>query len=311
MTMTNRGASAAAIQSHYDLGNTFFEQWLDKEMMYSSAIFAEGEGQEALDEAQRRKLDAMAQWAGVRPGHRVLDIGCGWGGLLRRLVARHGVSHATGLSLSAAQNEWIHRAPDPRIDARVESWTEHVPSEPYDAIVSIEAIEAFAKPGLTRAERVDIYRLLFERCHNWLVPGGRIALQVIAYGNSGSEELAPFISKEIFPESDLPSLDELVEAADRRFEVRELVNDREGYVRTLRAWMFRLRASREAVAAVVGEASVCRFESYLRLCCYIFASGNCNLFRIAMRRVDHPRLPALPAAKLQSTHPTESSHDSI
>src|SRR5690348_3644628 len=106
-TMTGTGASAKAIQFHYDVSNPFYEQWLDPEMLYSCALFADGETADALPCAQLRKLDLLAGWAKVAAGDHVLEIGCGWGAMLRRAVSYHGAAHATGLSLSLAQTEWI------------------------------------------------------------------------------------------------------------------------------------------------------------------------------------------------------------
>jgi cyclopropane-fatty-acyl-phospholipid synthase len=283
------GASAAAIRHHYDVSNEFYRPWLGPTMVYSCAMFAPGEGEPELEAAQVRKLACMADWARVAPGDRVLEIGCGWGALLRHLVEARGAAHATGLSLSDAQTAWIRQQPDPRLEVHVESWTDHLPRAPYDAIVSVEALEAFVRPGLERAERVAIYRRLFERCHTWLAPGGHFALQTIAYGNAAPSDLDPFISREIFPESDLPTLAELADACNGLFEVRQLVNEREHYVLTTRAWLARLMARRSQAVARVGEPTVARYERYLRLCTWMFASGSCALYRFDLQRIDRPR----------------------
>jgi cyclopropane-fatty-acyl-phospholipid synthase len=205
------------------------------------------------------------------------------------MVLHHGAAHATGLSLSQAQTDWILARTDPRINVRIESWTDHQPSHVYDAILSIEAMEAFVKPGLTRTARTSVYRSLFERCHAWLKPGGMLVLQTIAYGNSGPEDLDAFIASDIFPESDLPRLGELADAYDRRFEMCRLVNDRDQYLLTIRAWLTGLRQHRTALVAMVGEPIVQRYEQYLKLCTYLFASGSCDLYRMALRRIDFPR----------------------
>jgi cyclopropane-fatty-acyl-phospholipid synthase len=290
--MSNRvgGASTEAVRFHYDVGNDFYRLWLDPSMTYTCALFAEGETEEDLHAAQLRKIDYHIANAAAAGAARVLDVGCGWGAMLRRLVSRHGVSRAVGLTLSRAQADWLAQEPDPRVEARVESWTEHRPEAPYDAIVSIEAIEAFARLGLSSQEKIDVYRDLFARCHAWLRPGGGVALQAIVYGNSGPEDFDEFIATQIFPDSDLPSPAEIAAAIERRFEMLSLVNDREHYVRTLRAWLGRLRSRRDEAVGLVGEETVRRYEHYLRLCIYMFASGSCDLYRIALRRIDRPRI---------------------
>lgn len=285
---TTKGASSEAIQFHYDLANDFYALWLDPSMTYTCALFDEGETETALEAAQRRKIDHHAAQAGIAAGARVLDIGCGWGGMLRRFVDTHGAAAGVGLTLSREQKAWIAEAPDPRLEIRLENWQDHRPAAPYDAIVSIEAMEAFVRPGQSTAERIAIYAGLFDRCREWLKPGGAFSLQTIAYGNSRSEDLDPFISQKIFPESDLPRLAEIAQAIEHRFEIVRLVNDRAQYLRTIRAWLAGLRRTRTQAVGLVGEETVLRYEEYLRLCTTMFASGSCDLYRIALRRIDRP-----------------------
>jgi cyclopropane-fatty-acyl-phospholipid synthase len=290
MHVKSHGASVEAIRFHYDVGNDFYRLWLDPSMTYTCALFADGEQEDQLHEAQLRKMDYHIALTGAAGRANVLDIGCGWGGMLRRFVCDHGVAHAVGLTLSEAQAEWIGNQPDPRIEARVENWMDHQPRQLYDAIVSIEAMEAFARLGLRPEEKAAVYTGLFDRCHAWLRPGGRMSLQVIAYGNSGPEDFDPFIAAQIFPESDLPRLAEIAGAIERRFEITSLVNDRKHYVHTLRAWLRRLRRRRTDAMSLVGEDTVRRYEKYLDLSIVAFASGSCDLYRMALQRIDRPRI---------------------
>lgn len=280
------GASAEAIQLHYDVGNDFYALWLDESMTYTAATFAvDGE---PLARAQERKIDDHARAARVAPGSRVLDVGCGWGGALRRLADVHG-ARGVGLTLSAAQVEWCATHPHPDVEVRLESWQDHAPAAPYDAIVSVEAFEAFARPGIPVEDKIAGYRAFFDRCHAWLRPGGWMSLQTIAYGNSGPEDFDPFIASEIFPEQDLPRLSEIAAAIERRFEIVSLENDRASYALTLRDWRRRLRANQERALAVAGAETARRFDRYLRLSQVMFDTGTCDLYRIALRRVDQPR----------------------
>ncbi len=218
-----------------------------------------------------------------------LDIGCGWGSTLQRLVKEHAVDHAVGLTLSPSQTDWVRALGNPRVEIRLEDWADHAPREPYDAILSTEAFEAFAHPGLAASEKIRIYRTFFKHCHRWLRPGGGLALQTIAYGNSVPEDLDAFIAQDIFPESDLPRLAEICEASERLFEVIRLRNDRDDYRRTLQAWLRNLKANRQAAINLVGEDTVVRYERFLRLSIYTFTMGACDLHRIAFRRIDEPR----------------------
>lgn len=282
-----RGASPPAARRHYDLSHDFYALWLDSSSMSSScALYEEGDD---LDRAQLRKIDRHVALARAAQKGRVLDVGCGWGNLLYRLVETHGVRRAVGLTVSRTQAEWLGRRPDPRVEVRLESWIDHEPEAPYDAIVAIEAIEAFARPGLPAVEKIAIYRAFFERCHRWLRPGGGMSLQMIAYGNSDAQDPQGFISDEFFPESDLPKLAQVVSATERLFEIVTLHNDRDHYTRTLRVWLDRLRERRAEAERLVGAETVERYLRYLRLCIYMFASGGCDLHRIALRRIDSPR----------------------
>jgi cyclopropane-fatty-acyl-phospholipid synthase len=282
------GASMEAIQHHYDVGNDFYSLWLDPTMTYTAALWDETDESESLETAQLRKIDFHIQQAKATGAKRVLDVGCGWGGVLKRLVATHQVECSVGLTLSPSQKDWISQFHQPKIQVLLESWADHSPTELYDGIISVEAFEAFAKPGLSSEEKVYIYRTFFNKCHQWLKPGGWLSLQTIAFGNH-PPVMDEFIASEIFPESDLPRLAEIAAAVERLFEVVILHNDRAGYVKTLKQWRSQLRKNREQAISLVGEKQVIRFERYLKLSAYMFEVGTCDLYRIAFRRIDAPR----------------------
>jgi cyclopropane-fatty-acyl-phospholipid synthase len=280
------GASQRAIEHHYDVGNDFYALWLDETLTYSCALWR---GAETLEEAQRAKIDFHALAAGAPKKPRVLDVGCGWGATLRRLVETHGVARAVGLTLSRRQAEHVAARAWPGVTVAVESWTDHAPEAPYDAIISVGAFEHFARRDASEAEKVDGYRAFFGRCHDWLCAGGRLSLQTIAYQNARREDFSEFFANEIFPESDLPRPAELLAGADRQFEVVELRNDREDYARTSREWLRRLRGRRAEAVALVGEPVTARYEKYLKLLTIGFHTGSMGLVRASFRRIDRPR----------------------
>ncbi len=281
------GASEQAIQYHYDVGNDFYRLWLDQEMLYSAALWEEGD---TLESAQIRKIDFHITQARAQGAQRILDIGCGWGATLRRLVQVYGVSHAVGLTLSQAQADWIHASSPSNIHVTVENWSDHSPQEPYDGIISIGAFEHFVKRGLSFDEKVASYRRFFESCHRWLKPGGWISLQTVVMDNAGPEVFSQFIEDEIFPETDFPYVAEIVKASERLFEMVLLRNDRFHYEETLRHWLNRLRANRAAAIELVGPEVVAKYEKYLSMSMIGFHIGNANLARLALRRYDTPRL---------------------
>src|SRR5687767_9330537 len=168
------GASSAAIASHYDLSDDFFRLVLGPEMVYSCAMFREGDD---LATAQTRKLDHHIAESGAQNAARVLDVGCGWGAMLSRLIEHAGVGRAVGLTLSPSQAEWIRRSPQDRIEVRQEHWRDHKPEKRYSGVISIGAFEHFAHPGLGPEEKLDAYRGFFEFCDRVLVSQGRLSLQ--------------------------------------------------------------------------------------------------------------------------------------
>jgi cyclopropane-fatty-acyl-phospholipid synthase len=287
------GASADAVRAHYDVSNAFYRLWLGPSMAYSSAMWrAAGQGDEddELETAQVRKLDHFATRVVRAPGARVLDVGCGWGANLRRLVETHGVGRAVGLTLSTAQHGYVAAAPAPGVEVRVESWREHAPSAPYDAIFSYGAFEHFARDGTTRAQRVACYRDFFARCFTWLTDDGRVALETIAHDDApdtatvrGRGPLADLVL-DLFPESICPHLHEVVLGFEPWFEVEEVTSDAADFARTFRQWQLRLRAGEAAAAALVGEQTVRRFARYLASSEIQFRTGLLTNYRFVLHR---------------------------
>jgi cyclopropane-fatty-acyl-phospholipid synthase len=287
--LKDHGASPAAVTSHYDVGNEFFGLWLDSELVYTAGLW-DGPGDESdLEAAQLRKIDYYLEALRLAPGARLLDIGCGWGAALRRACTTHQTSAAVGLTLSPSQRVFAQSHPCRGVDVRVQDWVDFEPEEFFDGIISIEAIEAFARRGLSRREKVRIYRALFERAHSWLLPSGHFGLQMITYGAAGPDQFDQFIADAIFPESDLPLLSEVIEASEGLFELVSLRNDRQDYVNTLRLWLARLKTARAEARTVVPPEVAKRFEDYLRLSWRMFGSGACDLHRLVLRRIDRPR----------------------
>jgi cyclopropane-fatty-acyl-phospholipid synthase len=275
------GASPEAIQAHYDVGNGFYRLWLDPTLTYSCALWAGDD--DTLEAAQRRKLAWIAEPAIARGARSVLDIGCGWGGMLAHLSAG-GVEHGTGLTLSQEQFDYVSALAIPGVEVRLDSWRDHRPKQPYDAIVSVGAFEHFSDLDLSEERRMAIYRDFFQACHGWLTPGAPLVLQTIAYGPvpalAGRELFLDY-----FPESDLPRPHEIFKACDGLFEVTDFRNDREHYIRTLKAWHRNLRAQRDAAVAEVGEEKVEFYKRYLGASAMMFAARNTVLLRLKMTRV--------------------------
>lgn len=282
------GASQVAIAHHYDISNDFYGVWLDSTLTYSCGLWKHYG--DTLKTAQQRKLDYLARASGAVAKKRVLDIGCGWGGMLRRLRGRHGVEHVVGLTLSEAQAASVSGWADSSCEVRVENWADHTPGETYDAILSVEAFEHFAAMGMSRTARVGAYREFFARCHEWLPRHGRLVLQTSAKGNNMRLEIQTvrdmrFIVDRIFPESELPWASEILQASEHRFDVVSARNDPEDYVRTLGEWLARLRRNRLRAEGMLGEEVVADYERYLGAAADAFANRHLGLMRIIFERV--------------------------
>jgi cyclopropane-fatty-acyl-phospholipid synthase len=280
-------ATAEAIEHHYDLGNDFYELWLDRSLSYTCALF---EDEDTLESAQSRKVDYLIDAAGAHGARSVLDVGCGWGGTMRRLVDGHGADRVVGLTLSPSQQSFVNDMGDDRLEVRLEDWAEHSASEPYDAVIAAGVIEHAVEFGRPRAEKVKAYRRFFELCHSQLAPGKRMALQTIGKGNvaldAATADDAAFISRDIFPLSDIPRLSELAHAAEKLFEVRTVRNDRLHYVRTLNEWRRRLIANSEHAKDIVGEHVYEQYDRFLDASARQFEGRQLTLLRLSLERVN-------------------------
>ena len=168
------GASMGAVQRHYDISDDFYALFLDPHRAYSCAMFerhAEAEPSapgEALARAQQRKQDWHLEESRAVGADRVLDIGCGWGATLRRLLETDFSKRAVGLTLSESQKKYAEALFGAKVEIRLESWAEHRPDAPYDSIVSIGAFEHFARFKISHAEKIDSYRRYFDKCRSLL-----------------------------------------------------------------------------------------------------------------------------------------------
>jgi cyclopropane-fatty-acyl-phospholipid synthase len=222
-----REGSLRNIHAHYDLGNDFYAAWLDPTMSYSSARF---EGAEDLEAAQQRKIDSIA--ARIDGARSVLEIGCGWGALARRL-ARNGAA-VTAISLSDAQLGWARHqssggSPDSGIDFRKQDYRDVAGQ--FDAVVSVEMVEAVGR---------EYWPAFFDAIARCLKPGGRAAIQYIAMREEAFDAYArsaDFIQAYVFPGGMLVRESEFERlAAERGLAWRDRAGFAPDYAETLRVW---------------------------------------------------------------------------
>lgn len=270
-------ASAAAIRSHYDTGNDFFGKWLDPSLCYSAARWKSDTDSLAI--AQRRKLDWHLDGAHVHPGSRVLDIGCGWGAFL--LAASHrGARQVVGLTPSHEQAAWIREQTGrSKVHVIETTWQNSNLENQFDAIISIGALEHFARPELGYYEKERAYTQFFDFCQRSLVPGGRVSLQFIGWMNVPREDEYKHLPRVLFPESNLPRLEEVFSSAARKFHLIRLENRPSDYIRTLNAWLVQLRRNRLALKASHGRETLRAYVNAFQRFVLGFQAGSIGLYR--------------------------------
>ena len=281
---SRRGAKRN-IASHYDLGNEFYRQWLDPTMTYSSALFETPE--QSLEQAQIAKWRRIADMADLRPGQRLLEIGCGWGGFAR-WAARERGCQVVGLTLSQAQREWALAAIakdglSDRIDIRLQDYRDI--DGTFDRIVSIEMFEAVGEA---------YWPAFFDTLRARLAPGGIAALQVITIADGDYAEYresVDFIQRYIFPGGMLPS-PKILDGLAARAGLRDLghVAFAGDYARTLEIWRERFEAAWGAIAApnFPNGGFDARFRRmwryYLAYCEGGFRAGTIDVRQLALQK---------------------------
>ena len=275
----SRERDALAVRHHYDLGNEFFALWLDRRMVYSCAYFPSAAS--SLDQAQEAKLELICRKLRLAPGERLLDVGCGWGGLVTWAAQRHGVE-AVGVTLSPRQAEWARR----RIDTLGLAGRCRVEVMDYRDIAG-EAFDKVASVGMF--EHVGSRRLpeYFRQVHRLLRPGGVF----LNHGIAALEPRSPwwrrvllregaFIRRYIFPDGEIPPfLATARAAAAAGFELRDVESLREHYALTLRAWLDGLERRREEAVRAAGEGTWRAWRLYLAGSAHEFERGGIGVYQ--------------------------------
>lgn len=284
-TSGSTGASVKAIREHYDAGNDFFASWLDDSMTYSAARWSGGrEVAEPLEQAQLRKLDWHLSTAGLKSAGRLLDIGCGWGSLMRRASEVRNIAKAIGLTPSVQQANWINAmCAGSTIQAVQTTWQNAKFDRPFDSIISIGAIEHFSKPGISTGQKRLCYEDFFRFCKRNLKSDGRVSIQFIAWMDiAPSDEIAQ-LPATLFPESNLPHSDEILQTSDPWFQVVELENRPADYSRTLQEWLRQLNNERDDLVREFGRDLVKQYLRGFRRFILGFENGTLGLYRIGLK----------------------------
>ena len=282
LNRNNRSNSRKNIHAHYDLGNAFYELWLDGTMNYSSAWFA-GDKTQPMAEAQKAKVRRALRMVQAQPGDRVLEIGCGWGALAESATTEFG-AHITGVTLSTeqlafAQARMQSQGVQQRADLRLQDYRD-IDDGPYDAICSIEMIEAVGQA---------YWPTYFQTVSRLLKPGGRACIQSITIDDALFERYlhsTDFIQQYIFPGGCLPSPSEFRKQAQAAgLQVVDELNFGPDYAETLRRW-------REAFVAQLDTVRTLNFDDrfirlwtfYLAYCEAAFDEANIDVVQFTLAK---------------------------
>jgi cyclopropane-fatty-acyl-phospholipid synthase len=293
----SRRRDRAAVSYHYDVSNDFYRLFLGPSMTYSCAVWSSDRA--TLEEAQAAKYDLVCHKLDLRPGQRLLDVGCGWGGMVTYAAARYG-AEAVGVTLSARQVEWASKAVAEAglvsdVAVRLQDYRD-VADGPYDAISSIGMFEHVGVAQLHR---------YFAHLYQLVEPGGRVLNHGISRPLSAEGAHRPltvkarvlphpdrssFIDRYVFPDGELHEVGAVVSAMEHAgFEVRHVENLREHYALTLRAWVANLESHWDEAVEVVGAARARIWRLYMAASALNFEAGRTAIHQVLAVRTDGGR----------------------
>ena len=286
-----------AIQYHYDVGNDFYALWLDKRMVYSCAYFPTETAD--LDTAQETKLDIICRKLNLKPGETLLDIGCGWGGLIIYAAQKYGV-RATGITLSEEQ----HQLANARIATAGLQGTKvklldyrDITGTTFDKIVSVGMFEHVGRKKLPD---------YFKHAYNLLKPGGLFLNHGISLASSSLQPTSvlttlfdqkilgtgSFNQRYIFPDGELMPVSEVNMLAEQTgFDIHHVENWRKHYARTLRHWVERLENKRFEAIQLSSESLYRIWKLYMSMAIYGFESGNIAVNQTLLSKPGNDRRP--------------------
>ena len=291
---------AAAIHFHYDVGNSFYKLWLDRRMVYSCGYFRSAD--DTLDGAQEAKLDLICRKLRLKPGERLLDIGCGWGGLIMHAAEHYGVD-ATGITLSENQAALAReRIEETGLGARcrvaIRDYRTLTEGDSYDKIASVGMIEHV---GITH---LPVY---FNAAFRALKPGGLFMNHgIVSLGEARPRSVRErifrkfwradaFIDKYVFPDAKLTAARDVIAAAEAAgFEVRDVESLREHYAMTLRHWVRSLEERTRDATALVGNHTFRVWRLYMAASANAFTTAAINVLQTLLAKPDahgHSNIP--------------------
>ena len=270
---------AEVIHHHYDVSNTFYEYVLGPSMTYTCALYPTEDA--TLEEAQFAKYDLVARKLDLQRGQRLLDIGCGWGGMVRHAAREYGVQ-VLGVTLSREQASWAQQAIK-------EEGLDHLAEVRFMDYRKVEetGFDAISSIGLTEHIGVKNYPAYFGWIRDHLRPQGRLLNHCITRHDNRPRETGAFIDRYVFPDGELIGSGTIItEAQDAGLEVQHEENIRVHYARTLAAWCRNLEANWEACVAEVGEGTARVWGLYMAGSRIAFERNEIQLHHVLATKTD-------------------------
>lgn len=252
-------------KEHYDLGNDLFSLMLDPNMQYSCGYWKDAT---TLEQAQENKLRMICEKLQLAPGMKLLDIGCGWGGLAAYAARHYGVS-VSGVTISAEQQK-LAQARCEGLDVTILLQDYRDLNEQFDRIVSVGMFEHVGPKN---------YRTYFDVVHRNLKPDGLFLLHTIG-ANRTDLSIDPWINKYIFPNGCLPSVKHIAQASEPYFIIEDWHNFGADYDRTLMAWYARFQAAWPSLAENYSSRFERMFSYYLNACAGAFRARDIQLWQV-------------------------------
>jgi cyclopropane-fatty-acyl-phospholipid synthase len=269
------------IHHHYDIGNDFYQLWLDKEMLYTCAYFPDPA--DSLEDAQIAKMDLICRKLQLQPGQKVVEAGCGWGGLARHMARKYGAS-VRAYNISREQIAYArHRARAEGLEGQVE-----YVEDDYRTITG--AYDAFVSVGMLEHVGPDHYRELGRVIDRSLAEKG-IGL-IHSIGQNRATPMSPWFLRRMFPGSYPPTLREMMELFEPcEFTVLDVENLRLHYARTCEHWLERFEQNLDRVREMFDEPFIRAWRLYLSGCIANFSLGTLQLFQVVFSRHSNNRVP--------------------
>ena len=272
----SRSSDQAAISFHYDVSNSFYQLWLDKQMVYSCGYFHSL--QDTLEQAQENKLDHICRKLRLKPGERFLDVGCGWGAMVCWAARHYGVK-AHGITLSENQFEYAQARIQAEglghlVTVELRDYRDLEGENVYDKISSVGMFEHVGLANL------PVYNATIKRV---LRPGGLFLNHGITHDEEGWQRTidTEFINRYVFPDGELDTVSNIQRRMEQTgFEIHDVEALRPHYALTLRQWVSRLEQRREEALQYVGESAYRVWRLYMAACALEFEYGGTGIYQI-------------------------------